>query len=132
MVDFNQINPNVRIPRGISKPESKPTEEIKDESSKTLPETNYKSADDVLSFMAQSNFSNVGSKETTSTRKIEVSKYVTPEQAKRIAGFIQEFEGAVAKGLIELDNEFSALPEYKDMSDSAKYTIAAGTLEFME
>ena len=76
--------------------------------------------DDVLNYMAQSAVLNAPQVKPPKT--YDVSKYVTPEQAERIAGFIGSFEDAVAKGLIAIDAE---LGDY-ELSDAAKYEIAAG------
>ena len=53
--------------------------------------------------------------------KYDVSKYVTPEQAQRIAGFVTSFEDEVAKGLVGINEEFG-----DNLSEAAKYEIAAG------
>jgi hypothetical protein len=97
-----------------------------EETSKELqsPELNQKPAADVLSFMANSaDISNI-QKSTKSSKTIEVSKYVTPEQAKRIAGFVNQFETAVGNGLQAMEKEFGNLPAFKNMSDSAKQEVA--------
>lgn len=75
--------------------------------------------DDVLSYMAQSAIVNAPKVSTPKT--YDVSKYVTPEQAERIAGFIGGFEDAVAKGLLAIDAELGDV----DLSDAAKYELAA-------
>ena len=50
----------------------------------------------------------------------DISKYVTPEQAARIAAFVGDFEAAVAQGLIDIEGEFGDL-----LSDPAKWALAA-------
>lgn len=88
--------------------------------------TDYKDADEVLSFMAKTcDFNEVAENKAKSGRTIEVSKYVTPEQAKRIAGFVMSFEGAVEKGLKAFEEEFGHLSEVKNMSESAKLATVA-------
>lgn len=52
----------------------------------------------------------------------DVSKYVTPEQAQRIAGFVTSFEDQVAEGLLAINKEFG---ENSGLSEQAKYEIAA-------
>lgn len=78
-------------------------------------------ASDVLSFMAAQ------SVDVTPTAKktLDVSKYVTPEQAARIAGFVQGFESQVAAGLKAFDSEFPGT----NLSDSAKLSLVAGIVE---
>lgn len=60
-------------------------------------------ASDVLNYMAAQSI-DVQPQKVKKT--LDVSKYVTPEQAQRIAGFVQGFESEVEKGLIEFDKEF--------------------------
>ena len=60
-------------------------------------------ASDVLSYMAAQS---VDVQPQKVKKTLDVSKYVTPEQAQRIAGFVQGFESEVEKGLIEFDKEF--------------------------
>lgn len=74
--------------------------------------------DDVLSYMAQSA---VYTPNVNTPKTYNVSKYVTPEQAERIAGFISSFEGGVAEGLLAIDNELGGL----NLPDDAKHEIAA-------
>lgn len=52
-------------------------------------------------------------------KTLDISKYVTPEQAERIAGFVQGFEEEVEKGLLAFDKEFPG----SAMSDAAKMNI---------
>ena len=75
--------------------------------------------DDVLSFMAQQAVFNKPT--NLYAGKYDVSKYVTPEQAQRIAGFVTSFEDEVAKGLVGINEEFG-----DNLSEAAKYEIAAG------
>ena len=56
-------------------------------------------------------------------RTYDVSKYVTPEQAARIAGLMSSFENEVAQGLLRIEEELPNLPE------DVKYTIAAGMVQ---
>lgn len=78
-------------------------------------------AGDVLSFMAAQSVDVTPAAKKT----LDVSKYVTPEQAARIAGFVQGFESQVAAGLKAFDSEF---PGAK-LSDSAKLSLVAGIVE---
>lgn len=74
--------------------------------------------DDVLTFMAQQ----AAFKKPANlyAGKYDIAKYVTPEQAQRIAGFVTSFEGEVTKGLVTLNEEFG-----DNISEAAKYEIAA-------
>ncbi len=75
--------------------------------------------DDVLTFMAQQAAFNKPA--NLYAGKYDISKYVTPEQAERIAGFVTSFEDEVAKGLVGVNEEFG-----DNISEAAKYEIAAG------
>ena len=52
-------------------------------------------------------------------RVLNVSKYITPEQAQRICGFINQFEEAVARGLQDIETELGTA-----LSDDAKMNLA--------
>lgn len=125
-MNINPINfqGNITAPKAKTQTEEQTETNVSSDASKS--KTSYKSAEDVLSYMAQtSNFSDVSSSsDVKQSRKIEVSKYVTPEQAKRIAGFVQDFSGAVETGLKSFESELGSLPEYQNMSDAAKMDVA--------
>lgn len=74
----------------------------------------------VLSYMAQQAI--VVQPKVSAPKTYDVGKYVTPEQAERIAGFVTSFEDKVAEGLIALNAE---LGEDSGLSEAAKYEIAA-------
>lgn len=108
-------------------------EEVKEQktpsSTEQKPSTNYQSAEDVLNFMSQNSNVDIanrksGAEASTTSRTIEVAKYVTPEQAKRIGGFVSEFETAVADGLKQFEQEFSYMPEFQGLSNGAKQEMA--------
>lgn len=73
--------------------------------------------DDVLGFMAQQGVYN---KPVSPLEKYNIAKYVTPEQAARIAGFITSFEGEVANGLLTINEEFG-----DTLSENVKIALAA-------
>lgn len=77
------------------------------------------SADQVLTFMAQSAVS------VTPQKTIDPSKYVDSESAARIAGFMADFEDKVAEGLKAFDQEFTGV----NISDSAKMSIVLAGIE---
>ncbi|MBO5947999.1 hypothetical protein J6Q66_04100 [bacterium] len=78
--------------------------------------------DDVLNYMAANTGVNIN-KSAPATKVIKISDYVTPEQAKRIAGFVTGFESEIAKGLGSIQNEF---PE---MSDEMAQAFALASFE---
>lgn len=75
--------------------------------------------DDVLAYMAQN--AAVNAANVKPTKGYDVSKYVTPEQAARIAGFVTSFEDEVAKGLVALNDELGGI----NLPESAKLELAA-------
>lgn len=99
--------------------EAKP-EEAQKQTEQAAPQRAQVKADDVLSFMAQQAI--VAKPEVTAQRTYDVSKYVTPEQAARIAGFVTSFEDQVAKGLVAIEAE---LGPNSGLTEQAKYEIAA-------
>jgi hypothetical protein len=124
MTDLSKINffGSFNLPEKV-KVKKETAEQTKEEAPKK-PDVNFKSADEVLSFMAKTGeFHNVNKGEKAA-KIVEVSKYVTPEQAKRIAGFVQEFEGSVKDGLQLFEKEFGHMGEYKGMSEAAKMDVA--------
>lgn len=117
-INPSSVNPYGNNPKGSdTKPEDKQPETAKTPAPGTQVNPN-----DVLTYMAQSAII-VNPKATTKT--YDVSKYVTPEQAERIAGFVASFEDQVAKGLLAIDET----GELAGLSDSAKYEIAASMVK---
>lgn len=114
MTSINPINVNAQgIGGGYgfgAKPkaeeEAKKPEEVQTSGAKTPV-----AADDVLAFMAQS-------AAVVAPKTIDTSKYVDNESAKRIAGFMADFEDIVAENLTAISAEF---PE---MSESAAMALA--------
>ena len=79
------------------------------------------SANDTLNFM---NAQAISSRPVEKPRVLNISKYVTPEQAQRICGFINQFEDAVAKGLQNIEVELG-----NALSDDAKMNLAVEMFE---
>ena len=67
--------------------------------------------DAVFDFLAANAGVNVAKNSAPATKVIKISDYVTPEQAKRIAGFVTGFETEIAKGLSSIKNEFPEMSE---------------------
>ena len=114
-INTGSVNPYGNQPKGN---EAKP-EEAKPETQPQAPAAPQVKPDDVLTYMANS--AAVVNPQVT-PRTYDVSKYVTPEQAARIAGFVTSFEDRVAQGLIAINEE---LGENSGLSEAAKYEIAA-------
>lgn len=105
-------------------PKENPQQDVKQEVQAQQSQAQQSSVnpDAVFDFMAASNNVNIA-KNVAPTKTIKISDYVTPEQAKRIAGFVTGFENEVAKGLASVKNEFS------DMSDDMALTVALASFE---
>ena len=117
-INTGSVNPYGAQAKGS---EAKP-EEKQPEVKTNTPQNQTVKPEDVLAYMANSAVV-VNPKATTKT--YDVSKYVTPEQAARIAGFITSFEDQVAKGLIAINE----MEEFEGLSEAAKYEIAAAMVQ---
>ena len=117
-INTGSVNPYGNQPKGN---ETKP-EEAKPETAGNTPQNSAVKPEDVLAYMANSAVI-VNPKATTKT--YDVAKYVTPEQAARIAGFVTSFEDKVAEGLIAINE----MEEFSGLSESAKYEIAAAMVQ---
>lgn len=119
--NINPININPQIVGYAAKREHKKEDAAAEKATSANIEKKEVAASDVLGFMAAQ------SVDVTPTAKktIDVSKYVTPEQAARIAGFVQGFEAQVAAGLKAFDNDFPG----SKLSDSSKLSLVAGMVE---
>ena len=113
-VTTNGVNPYAGGPKGN---EAKAEDKKPETATPEAPQVAV-NPDDVFKHMAAAA---VGVNPNISAPKTyDVSKYVTAEQAARIAGSMQVFEEAVTKGLLAIENEFG-----NTLSDSAKYALAA-------
>lgn len=101
--------------------ESKPEDKTEGQTPQAQ-NTNVK-PEDVYKYLAQSALAN-GVK-VTPAKVYDINKYVTPEQAERIAGFINSFEDEVAKGLLAIDGEMGDI----DLPESVKLELAAKMAE---
>lgn len=110
-INTGSVNNYGNAPKGEAKPEEK-TPEAAPQAAPAQPQV---AANDVLTYMAY----NAVGVNVSAPRTYDVGKYVTPEQAARIAGFIAGFEGDVAKALKAIEDEGLNLPE------DQKYEIAA-------
>lgn len=102
MTNINPINVNTQGIHGAlgfgakPKSEKKEAEEAKPEVAGQKPQL---SADDVLSFLAQS-------AAVSAPKKLDPSKFVDKASEDRIAGFMADFEEKVAEGLAAFTAEF--------------------------
>ena len=127
MTNFNGINSNIGINNfGFN---TKKKAEKKEEETQAQPQrtdVNFKSADEVLSFMAAANKPVIADKEPTTEAAatknvIQISKYVTPEQAKRIAGYVADYETKMTT--------FTGAAKAEGLSPDAAQQLALMTFE---
>ena len=117
-INTGSVTPYGNSPKGS---EAKP-DETKPETTPGATQNSQVKPDDVLNYMANSA---VGVYPQATTRTYDISRYVTPEQAERIAGFVTSFEDQVAQGLLTLNE----LEEFDGLSEAAKYDIAAAMVK---
>lgn len=113
-INTGSINNYGNTPKGENKPENK----VAETPTQGTPTQDPVPANDVFAYMA---YNSVGVNPSV-PRMYDVSKYVTPEQAERIASFVAGFEDEVVKVLGAIDAEGLRLPEDK------KYEIAAAMI----
>ena len=122
--NINPININTQAIKyaQLSHPEKK-EDAVKDSQQDAKPSVGQKEvpAGDVLNFMAAQSID----VQPKVKKTVDVSKYVTPEQAQRIASFVQGFEKEVEKGLLNFNKEFPG----NGLSDAAKLGLAAQMFE---
>ncbi len=118
--NINPININAQAIKyaQLNQPEKK-EDAVKDAPKGHNPAVGQKEvpASDVLSYMAAQSVD----VQPKVKKTVDVSKYVSPEQAQRIASFVQGFEAEVEKGLLSFDKEFPG----NGLSEAAKLGIAA-------
>lgn len=127
MTNFSNIN-GIGINLNTNVPKQDTTPEVKENTAQEAPKqnsaANLMSQEDVLNVMAQQAAINKANIPTQ--RTYDVSKYVTPEQAQRIAGFVTSFEDIVAQNLQSVTAEFG-----NGLSEEQKMNIALSTTERM-
>lgn len=125
MTNLNNIN-GIGIGLNTNLPQRESAPEVKEENAKEAPqakgELNLMSQEDVLNVMAQQAALNKSA--IASAKTYDVSKYVTPEQAQRIAGFVTSFEDIVAQNLQSVTAEFG-----NALSDDAKMNIVLSSAD---
>ena len=100
---------------GTTKGNETPPENKKPETTADTPQKPQVAPDDVFAYYSALAAYNPSIKTST----YDVNKYVTPEQAARIAGFITSFEDNVTEALKIIEAEFGT-----GLSDAEKLAIA--------
>lgn len=94
------------------------------------PQSKNVSADEVLSFLGGQSSAKIEKREKqpteaiSSKRKIEISKFIDAEAAKRIAASVFAFSGSIENIKDHLNAEDS---EFKGLSDNSKTNLALAT-----
>lgn len=118
MTNLNNINGlgigfNTNLPQNTAPAQEEQTQEITQQGS---PNLKFVSGDDVMNIMAQQAAMN---QPIINRNTYDVGKYVTQEQAERIAGFVTSFDDIVAQNLQSIISEFG-----NTISDDTKMNIA--------
>ena len=109
-----QMQTNYQLNAVGEKQEDKTSKE--EEKKSDVEQKTQVSREDTLSIMdAQS----MSFRPVEKARVLNISKYVTPEQAQRICGFVNQYVDAVAEGLVAIQNEMG-----NALSEDAKLELA--------
>lgn len=126
MTNLNNIN-GIGIGLNTNLPQRETAAEVKENVVQDAPQVNSAAnlipQDEVLNVMAQQAAVNFA---VNAPRTYDVAKYVTPEQAQRIAGFVTSFEDIIAQNLQAVTAEFG-----NSLSDGDKMNIALSTTDKM-
>ena len=125
MTNLNNINGigvglNANLPKKESASEVK--ENIAQASLQANSAMNLMSQEEVLNVLAQQAAINKSAINVPKT--YDVAKYVTPEQAQRIAGFVTSFEDIVSQNLQAVTAEFG-----NSLSEGDKMSIALSSVD---
>ena len=123
--NFNNIN-GIGVGLNTNLPKKEATTDVKENVVQDAPQANsaanLMSQDEVLNVMAQQAALNKSAINIPKT--YDVSRYVTPEQAQRIAGFVTSFEDIVAQNLQAVNAEFG-----NSLSEGEKMNIALSSAD---
>ncbi len=125
MTNLNSIN-GIGVGLNTNLPKQEATTDVKENAVQNIPQgnsaANLISQDEVLNVMAQQAALNKSAINIPKT--YDVSKYVTPEQAQRIAGFVTSFEDIIAQNLQAVTAEFG-----NSLSEGEKMNIALSSAD---
>lgn len=123
--NFNNIN-GIGVGLNTNLPKKEATTDVKENVVQDAPQANsaanLMSQDEVLNVMAQQAALNKSAINIPKT--YDVSRYVTPEQAQRIAGFVTSFEDIIAQNLQAVTAEFG-----NSLSEGEKMNIALSSAD---
>lgn len=128
MTNINNIN-GIGVGLNTNMPQKESAPETQEQVLKEVPQQkagleNLMSQDDVMNVLAQQ--AAINKSTIASVKAYDVAKYVTPEQAQRIAGFVTSFEDIVAQNLDAVTLEFG-----NTLSDDAKMNIVLSSADKM-
>lgn len=117
---FNNIsNHNITDRMQYLKQQKAPEKEVEQAPQQAAPQLQPKSGDEILNGLA-----NAGSMNFI-VSQIQTKPDFSVGLEERIAGFMNSFEEAITTFLSEMDKELGDIPEYQNMSDEGKMTMAA-------
>ena len=125
MTNLNNINGvgiglNANLPQKNTAPAQE--EQTQEAQQQARPNLKFVSGDDVMNIMAQQ--ATMNQPIINKPNAYDVGKYVTQEQAQRIAGFVTSFDDIVAQNLQSITAEFG-----NSISDDMKMNIALSSTD---
>jgi len=96
-----------------NKGEETAAEQQQAQSTNSSPERREIPSEQILEYLAQANYS-----QAPKVKPLDVSQYVTPEQAKRIADSVRGYQQVIGKTMDAVESEFP------NLDDSAKMALA--------
>ena len=129
-----RIQQSIKVGEAKAKQLNPKKEDLKPEIQAQSPVLNQKSADEVLDFLSNSSAISANKSNQAKGKKIEVSKYVNPEQAARIGESVTKFfagmEKHVEKAMKELNLTATqaqnlAVLQFNQQLDDEKFAIIA-------
>ena len=125
MTNLNNINGigiglNTNLPQRSSTPAQE--EQAQDIQQQAKPDIKFVSGDEVMNILAQQ--AAVNQPTINKPNSYDVGKYVTQEQAQRIAGFVTSFDDIIAQNLQSITAEFG-----NAISDEMKMNLALSSTD---
>lgn len=106
-----RIQQTIRVSETKTKPNVQKKEDVKPELQAQAPVVNPKSADEVLDFLSNSSAVSAKKGVGAKSKKIEVSKFVNPDQASRIGDSVNMFFAGMEKHVEAAIKEFNLSPD---------------------
>jgi len=116
-----RIQKNIAIGKANPIPSKVKKEEVKPEVQAQPAAVNPKSADEILDYLSNSSVVSANKGDKAKTKKIEVSKYVNPEQALGIAESVNKFFAGMEKHVESAMKELNLTQEQAQNLTALKF-----------